>query len=188
MTDSDDIHAFAAPGGFIFVSRGLFNLASNESELAAVLAHEIAHVQHRHAVKAIKKSRITSVVMKSAAEVLSDDEQKQLMDSFVGSVEDVIGSLLEAGYSKKTEYQADKSAVYILKNVGYNPAALPAILAKLDGDSEAKTGRLMANHPPASERISRLSDIGINASDLSSHEARQTRFNAVTASLAVAPE
>jgi predicted Zn-dependent protease len=104
LTSSDEVHAFATPGGFIFVSKGMFELAGSEAGLAAGLAHEIAHVQHRHAVKAIKSSRITGIFTKPITEGLSDTQRAELQESFVGSVGDVVGSLISAGYSKKKEY------------------------------------------------------------------------------------
>jgi len=221
LTNSDEPHAFAAPGGFIFISKGMFKLAGSEAGLAAVLAHEIAHVQHRHAVKAIKTSRITESLTKPISGGLSDEERAALQKSFIGSVGDVIGSLVDAGYSKKAEYQADSSSIQILKAVGYDPGALGDVLSKLKkqettqppnegtenssnnhgalgdvltkfkkqettqqaNEGTEKKNKFLANHPPATERITRLTEAGISISIEATSEARQARYDAALASL-----
>lgn len=195
LTASAEPHAFAAPGGFIFISKGMFELAGSEAGLAAVLAHEIAHVQHRHAVKAIKSSRITGALTKPASESLSDKERADLQDSFVGSIGDVVGSVVTAGYSKKKEYQADSSATGILTAVGYDAGALTQVLAELEKREAAqaevddeKKNKFLANHPPASERITRLTEAGFGATTAAPSEGRQARYDAALSSLSASVE
>jgi beta-barrel assembly-enhancing protease len=190
LTASAEPHAFAAPGGFIFISKGMFELAGSEAGLAAVLAHEIAHVQHRHAVKAIKGSRITGALIKPGSESLSDQERTEIQDSFLGSIGDIINSVVTAGYSKKKEHEADLSSISTLKSVGYDPGALAQILGELEKREAAqatvddeKKNKFLANHPPASERITRLTEAGFGASAAASSEASQARYDAALAAL-----
>ena len=158
VLDTDEVHAFAAPGGLIFVSRGMSQLAGSEDALAAVLAHEIAHVQLQHGIKAIKKSRfaeIGSLLADEATKNLGAGERGKLEAAFGGSIEDITSTLMTAGYSKTAEYQADKEAVTILRRAGYDPRALEDLLGALAAQEGKKKG-FFDTHPPASTRAERL--------------------------------
>jgi beta-barrel assembly-enhancing protease len=131
IIDSSEINAFAAPGGLILVTRGLLRCATSEDTVAAILAHEIGHVAKQHGLKAIKKDRLTKAVIgvgTTAAQVLGPEELKQQTSLFKDSVGDITGTLVNSGYSRDLEFDADKSALAILKAVGYDPRALEDML------------------------------------------------------------
>jgi predicted Zn-dependent protease len=140
ILDSDEINAFAAPGGFIFLSRGMLRLCKSEDEVAAVLAHEIGHVELQHALRAIKGSRLTSALTTLAVEgakSFGGEQLAQLTEAFEGSIGDITGTLMNSGYARKQEYQADASAVRILKAMGYDPLALARMLNEMEKQPEA---------------------------------------------------
>ncbi len=160
ILDSDEINAWAAPTGFVFVTRGMLRLCRSEDEVAAVLAHEIGHVQGQHGVGAIKSSRITAALVAFGADVASKRpggaQLAQLTNIFSGAVEDMITTLFEKGYSREKEEQADLAAIEILKRVGYDPQALGRVLEAMkpalrpDGAGFAKT------HPAPDDRIAMI--------------------------------
>lgn len=156
LLDSDQINAFGAPGGFILVTRGMLHCCSNETELAAVLAHEIAHVQYQHGLKAIKNDRLTSAFAVLGTEVASNygsEDLQKLTTAFGGSITDITKTLINNGYSRDLEVQADQGAVDILKAAGYNPEGLVSMLQAMK--KQLKPGGLdfAKTHPSPDARI-----------------------------------
>ncbi|OJF77279.1 MAG: hypothetical protein BKP49_02080 [Treponema sp. CETP13] len=162
IIDSDNLNAFATPGGHILVTSGLINAVDSEEELAAVLAHEISHIQLKHALKAIKSSRATSAVVSTASAVLlagDNDDLKQLVNGFGDAVDEVVSTMVDSGYSKETEYEADENAVKLLYLAGYNPYAINKMLVQLDrtiGNSTAGFGK---THPTPSSRLEKVKKV-----------------------------
>ncbi|MCG6553002.1 MAG: M48 family metalloprotease [Candidatus Magnetominusculus sp. LBB02] len=160
ILDSKEINAFACPGGIIFITKGMIDLAVNEDQLAAILAHEVAHINHKDGLGAIQSSRMTDVVTvigTEAAKQYTSGQVAQLLNIFEGSIDDVFKSLVTSGYSKSQEYAADESAIVYLKASGYNPAALKDVLANLQTKSGESGGGILKTHPSASDRISAVS-------------------------------
>ncbi len=134
VMETDEINAFAAPGGLILVSRGLLRCCADEDAVAAVLAHEIGHVQAAHGLQAIRKGRLTSaltILATESAKQFGGRELAELTTAFEGSIGDITGTLVNSGYSRKFEREADDIAVTILERVGYNPRALEEMLAQM---------------------------------------------------------
>ena len=156
ILDSSEINAFAAPGGLIFVTRGILRCCPNEDAVAAVLAHEIGHVEHKHGLQAIKKSRITSALITigtESAKNFGDKDLANLTKTFEDSISDITSTLINNGYSRSFERQADLSAVTILKRVGYNPDGLVDMLTVME--KKLKPGGLdfAKTHPSPESRI-----------------------------------
>lgn len=156
LMDSNEINAFSAPGGLVFISRGMLNCCPNEDALAAVLAHEIGHVEHQHGLQAIKKSRLNSaftILATESAKQFGGQDLKDLTTAFEGSINDITSTMMNSGYARSCEREADKSAVEIMKRAGYNPNGLTAMLMEMkkrlkpDGLDFAKT------HPSPDSRI-----------------------------------
>jgi len=163
LLDSDEINAFAAPGGLILVTRGMLQCCENEDELAAVLAHEIGHVEGKHGLKAIKQGRLTeafTIIASESAKQLGDEDLAALTREFEGSVGDVVMTLTTSGYSRDQERLADASAVRILKRAGYPEASIVAMLQRM-GQRLDDTGGLgfAKTHPSAESRIDDLDDV-----------------------------
>lgn len=128
IANSEDINALSTPGGHIFITTGLLKSCSSEDELAAVIAHEIAHVQLKHSIKSIKSKRtakaVESVVDLTDAvdSVVSGDWKagKEMEDN----TSNLTKTLFQSGFSKEQEFDADKLAVKLLFDAGYNPMAM----------------------------------------------------------------
>jgi beta-barrel assembly-enhancing protease len=180
ITDSAEINAFAAPGGLIFITRGMLRCCAGENALAAVLAHEIAHVQNKDALRAIKRSRVTEalgVIGGEAVKHASGGSLTQLTNLFADSIGDIMTTMVNNGYSRDLEFQADKTAVTILRRTGYNPAGLPDMLTEMQkrltpgGHDFAKT------HPAPQDRITQLASLA-RVAEIHEPPARAARFKA----------
>ncbi|MGE5294821.1 MAG: M48 family metalloprotease [Solirubrobacterales bacterium] len=178
LLDSNEINAFAAPGGLILVTRGLVQCCQNEDELAAVLAHEIAHVEKKHGLTAIKSARLTSaltILGAEGAKQLAGDDLAQVVGDFEGSVGDVVKTLTVSGYSQKQERSADDGAVEILRRAGYPGTALITMLQRMDQRLGSTGGGFGDTHPSAQSRIDSVSSEIVGTS-VAASPARQQRF------------
>ncbi|WP_461247772.1 M48 family metalloprotease [Treponema sp. R6D11] len=155
LLDNNEINAFATSGGHIFVTRGLVNAAKSEDALAGVIAHEVAHVQLQHSIKAIKNSRITQALLvtgTSAVGAVSGMDVKQLTDVMSESVGEIVQTLVNNGYSQTQEFEADNTAMSLMASAGYNPSGLIEMLKSLSSVQTAGSG-LSKTHPSPDQRI-----------------------------------
>jgi len=158
VLDSNEVNAFAAPGGFLFVTKGLLKLVKSEDELACVLAHEVAHVAKRHGLKTIQTSRLTSaftILGSEAAKSYTPQQVNALTSAFEGAVEDVVNKLVVNGYSRDKEFEADKFGAQYARDAHYDPGALKSFLARLE-KAEGDGGGMFKTHPAASKRALEL--------------------------------
>ncbi|MBP8656121.1 MAG: M48 family metallopeptidase [Kiritimatiellia bacterium] len=180
--DSAEINAFAAPGGLILVTRGLLDCCQTEDELAAVLAHEIGHVEKQHGLRAIRTGRLNSALTILAVEAgknLAGEQLAEVTKAFDESINDITTTLMNSGYSRKLEYEADAAAVGILRRAGYQPGALVAMLENMAKNWDSSRHDFAATHPAPADRIAQLQKLGV-ASTKASAPARQQRFLAAT--------
>lgn len=185
ILDSDEINAFAAPGGFIFVTRGMLRLCRTEDELAAVLAHEIAHVQLRHGVNAISSARkmeALKIMADLAIQYAASDEVQrsvrqinQLTELFGGSVADIVNTLVLKGYSREQEYEADRVAATILERLKYNPQAIVRVLERMENKVYRGGPGFGSTHPAPADRIGSITR-RIAAQVGEEHPVRARRF------------
>jgi len=177
--------SFAAPGGLILATRGLLRCCETEDELAAVLAHEIGHVENADGLRAIKTGRLSSALTVMAVEAgknLGGQELAEVTQAFDESINDISTTLMNSGYSRRLEFQADASAVEILKKAGYHPGALVAMLENMQKNWDASRLDFAATHPPPVDRIAQLRRRGV-AETKQTAPARQQRFVAATRGL-----
>ncbi|MEW5797026.1 MAG: M48 family metallopeptidase [Candidatus Zixiibacteriota bacterium] len=147
VIESDQINAFAAPGGYIYFYTGLLGLMDNEAELAAVMAHELSHVVARHGAKRLQ----TAMGAALAYELVMGDTKSETFKTAVG-----IGmSLLFADYSRDAEREADDFGLTYMIRAGYDPGAMETMFEKLaaSGSPSNAFERLVSTHPEAQERI-----------------------------------
>lgn len=183
LIESDEINAFAAPGGLILISTGMLDLCQTEDELAAVLAHEICHVVGKHGLRAIKNSRLTSaltILATESARNFGSSELKQLVADFEGSIDDITSTLMVNGYSRGLEEEADQMAIIILERVGYDPKALPSMLKEMQKGWKAGGPGFARTHPAPTDRIDALSPALVGLPDQVEPQVRHQRFAAAT--------
>lgn len=158
VLDTDEINAFACPGGIIFITRGMLNLVQNEDELAAVLAHEIGHVTQKHGLKAISKARWTQVVTTlgmEAAREYTGAQLDSLVNLFEGTIDDVFQTLVVRGYGRADEYEADKLGIACLEVSGYDPIEFQNLLEILKAAQSQESGGIFSTHPNIADRIAK---------------------------------
>jgi len=160
ILDSAEINAFAAPGGFVFVTRGLLNCCEHEDALAAVLAHEIAHVQLKHGLQAIKKSRVTEAVTTLGVEAARNSgggDLAGLVTNFEGSITDITSTMVNNGYSRSFEEEADATALGLMTSAGYSSRGMKDMLTLMG--QKLKPGGLdfFKTHPSPKNRLESLS-------------------------------
>ena len=167
VLDTDGVNAFAAPGGFIHITRGALALIQNEAELADVLGHEISHVTAKHTINAIRKANVAE----KAADQARQDFVKQVANK-------AYEMLLENKYDRGDEMDADKNGVMLANAAGYAPGGLSAFLTRLserNKDLQDRSG-LFASHPEAKARMDGLAKV-IAASKLSAAATVAPRFH-----------
>jgi predicted Zn-dependent protease len=150
VLDTDGVNAFAAPGGYIHITRGALALMQNESELACVLGHEISHVTEKHAINAIRKSKMAQ----AAADLAHSEMLQQVADQ-------TYSILLENKYDRNDEKDADKLGIELANKVGYAPTGLSAFLTRLaDRNKGLKDpSGLFASHPQTVDRLDTMAKI-----------------------------
>jgi predicted Zn-dependent protease len=160
VLDTDEVNAMAAPGGFIFVTRGLLRRCADEETLAAILAHEIGHVAERHGLQSIKKSRLVDafkVIGGEASRQFNSEELAKVTAAFEGALGDVVETLVERGYDRKFEYEADKLALSYVVRTGYAPGGLADFLKGMEENKPAGVAAgWFKTHPSASDRLARV--------------------------------
>ena len=152
VLDTDGVNAFAAPGGLVHITKGALGLNKTESELAGVLGHEIAHITKKHTVNSIKRSKGTKIATEEAG-----GQTKFLVTQLANLAYD---NIVEKGWDRGDEDDADQEGVRLANKVGYNPAGLTSFLQKLmDRNKDYKGSKpngLFATHPDTRDRISKV--------------------------------
>lgn len=154
VLDTDSLNAFAAPGGYVFITRGLLLNMRNEAELAGVLAHEIAHVLQRHHLAAIQKNAQTGIIADLASMAAESSQYGAVADKAISASTE----LYARGLDKSDEYEADRMGVVIAARAGYDPYGLPAVLQTLDGmnSQDAGLALMFKTHPTPHSRLQLL--------------------------------
>ena len=157
ILDSDEINAFATPGGHIFITRGLLNCSTSEDTLAAVIAHEVGHIQLEHGLKAIKNSRITQALVltgtTAASAAAGSYNLGEMTSVFSESIGEIVNTMVINGYSQKQEFEADNEAMNLLALAGYEPSSLLDMLQVLQREQSGHPGGFNKTHPTPTQRI-----------------------------------
>jgi len=155
VIDSDEVNAFALPGGFFYVNKGLLLAADNEAELAGVMAHEIAHVAARHAVENQTKANLLEYGA-LAGSIFLGGIPGMIYQNTAGI--GLLGIFMK--FSRGAEEEADKLGVQYMYAAGYDPGAMATMFEKLEAKNKKKPGlisRAFASHPaPPDRRASAL--------------------------------
>lgn len=159
VMESDNINAFAAPGGYIIITKGLFLSLNSEAELAGVLGHEIGHVIKQHHLKALQKNARLDL-MGDALQVAARDKSRRDQQK-LGKLINAGTQLYARGLDRHDEYEADRLGVVYAARAGYDPYALLNVLTTLDSvnTDSPRVALLTKTHPPFAERLHRLDSI-----------------------------
>jgi len=182
ILDADEVNAFATPGGHIFVTRGLISAAKTEDALAGVIAHEVAHIQLQHSIKAIQTDRLTKALIITATTAIgaaTGMDFNELTSVFTDTVGDIVNTVVNSGYSRQQEFEADTKALSLLADAGYYPSGLISMLTELknvQGNSNVGFGK---THPTPEERIGNAQASIGNYSVPDNSSERQERFNSI---------
>ncbi len=152
VLDSPAINAFAAPGGYVLITRGLYEVLDNEAQLAGVLGHEIGHIVRRHHITVMQKSAAIS----AGARLAQRDNRSAMLNNLIGTGAEVFAR----GLDKSAEFEADQIGVVLAARAGYSPYGLIEVLHKLAarGANDESLALLFKTHPGPSERLSQLGD------------------------------
>jgi Zn-dependent protease with chaperone function len=153
VLDTDGVNAFAAPGGFVHITRGALALIKSEAELAGVLGHEIAHVAQKHTVNAIRKSKGVQMGTSEASN----------RGTFLGALTNrAYDMVLENSFDRGDELDADKEGIILVQKAGYAGTGLSEFLARLAerNKGQAEKNGLFASHPETQERIGKVKQLG----------------------------
>jgi len=165
IVDSDEINAFSIPGGYIYVNKGLISFCESDDELAAVLAHEIAHAAHHHMTYLLREqSKIDSQLALIALISLLGRTQAEDMSNILTGAQCYRISATST-FTDKAERDADMTALYYLIKAGYNPVGELTFLERLAERTDIIEWGIFEDHPKAAERArivkSKLTEIGI---------------------------
>jgi len=151
VIESKDINAFAAPGGYIFVTRGLYQQLQNEAALAGVLAHEVGHVIRQHHLKILQQSSLVALGGEALARQTGNNEKVQQL---IGSGAEVVARSLD----KNAEFEADSIAVVLSARAGYDPFSFPEVLQGIGhiAKDDNSVALLFKTHPHPDERLDKL--------------------------------
>lgn len=184
VNDSDHINAFATPGGYIIVTKGMIKQLRNEAELAGVLGHEIAHVNQKHHLKALRKSAFASLLGEGVA-AATDNKRAELVKKLAGPTKE----LYARGLDKSDEFEADRMGVVLATRAGYDPYGLPAVLTTLASadPKDAFLTLLYKTHPLPQARLDQLAP-GLATLDSIKAPQNAPRFQQYTRKLHVASQ
>ena len=178
VLDTDSVNAFAAPGGYVFITRGLLLRMQSEAELAGVLAHEIGHVLQRHHLKAIQKNAQAGILADLVSIAADQRKHGEWMQKAISTGTE----LYSRGLDKDDEYEADRLGVVIAARAGYDPYGLPAVLQTLSAmnPQDGTLALMFKTHPAPQQRLQLLDGLMSSQLDVyASQPTVQDRFRTV---------
>jgi predicted Zn-dependent protease len=158
VLDQDDPNGFATPGGHVFVTKGMLDLCETDSHIAAILSHEIGHVAAGHGTEIIKKMRKTDLALTAGQEVAKNSGKGEVA-ALSGIAKGLLEKVMEKGFGREQELEADGLGALNLKAAGFDPEAIIEMLEKI----EAKYGKLdialFKSHPRPEIRIAHVKKV-----------------------------
>jgi predicted Zn-dependent protease len=146
VLNTDEVNAFAAPGGYIYVTKGLLKMIESDDELAGVIAHEMGHVDCKHSVKQAEKAGLLTVLV--AGMGIYKKTQKYAPYAAIAAY------FANLKFSRNDEYEADACAVKYSHAAGYDPNGLISFFDKINHDNKlSKVTKYFSTHPPTEDRI-----------------------------------
>jgi predicted Zn-dependent protease len=174
ILQNESINAYSTPGGYVFITTGALNLVEDESELAAILAHEIAHVDARHIVKEMDIHGTDSRDLAVFSRLLSASNETTRL-TLTQAINSTLSLLFKTGYKISDELEADRTALLILADSGYDPLALPRFLRRAENHTAEHPATKKPTHPSSKERFLQLQSV-IDEERFSSQMLTQNRI------------
>jgi predicted Zn-dependent protease len=175
VLDTPEVNAYAAPGGYVFITAGALKMMKDESELAGALAHEIGHITEMHVVKELKIKGENDSVTSGFAKLVGGSSES-VRAAFNQAVDKGLEIIFKDGYKREDELQADKTAVIACALGGYDPAGLSKFLERTRAIKE-KIPDPDSTHPTVDVRIAQINEvIAANGMETGSVAANQKRF------------
>ncbi|MBI4531044.1 MAG: M48 family metalloprotease [Candidatus Latescibacteria bacterium] len=177
VVDTDEVNAFAIPGGYLYVNRALIETADTESELAGVMGHEIGHVVARHGARQLTKRLGLSIIVALAAGEEPDLTRKIVADIVVAG-----GTFSLLHYSREAEQEADRLAVRELYDSGIDPEGIVIFFEKLLSLQKRQLSsleKLFSTHPPTEERIADVRAEIVRLPEKTGLSSNSQRFHAI---------
>jgi len=168
ILDSSEYNAFATPGGHIFVTKKLVEAAASEDMLAAIIAHELAHILLKHGIAIINDMKLTdemTAAANRAADFAGNNAAAQRLMLFRSSVTKTMDTMVKNGYSQSQEFEADREAVTLLLKSGYDPMALQDMLKILQQTQKSQKGGFNTTHPSPADRIANIENLRYRTQD-----------------------
>jgi len=151
VLDTDAVNAFAAPGGFIHITKGALANLKSESELAGVLGHEIIHVTEKHTIRAIQKGKLVQ---------MGADETMAGNNALMSKLADKAYEVVEGGFGRGDELESDEKGIVLVNTVGWAPQGMNGFLAMLiernKANNTTERSGLFASHPETQERMDKM--------------------------------
>jgi beta-barrel assembly-enhancing protease len=173
VIDSPDLNAFAAPGGYVLITKGLYQKMGNEAQLAGVLGHEIAHVVKKHQLKVLQKQQLVGYGASKLSGLFG--KKDKLAKKVVGT-----GAEISArGLDKDAEFEADRMGVVLATRAGYDAFGLPDVLQIIGqtNAADSSVALLFKTHPAPDERLAKLGDsAGSRLDKVAEGKTLQNRF------------
>ena len=173
VIESSDLNAFAAPGGYVLITKGLYQQLTNEAQLAGVLGHEIAHIVQKHQLKVLQKQQLLNI----GASLITDQfgKNNQIAQKAIGSGAEISARSLD----KNAEYEADRMGMILAARAGYDVYGLAEVLQTIGqtNKTDNSVALLFKTHPHPDERLTRLGDSTGNQLDkLKAGKTLENRF------------
>ena len=154
VIESNDLNAFAAPGGYIFLTRGLYKLLANEAELAGVLGHEIGHVIRKHHLKILQQSKMLDLGSSALSKQVGGNDK---IAGLIGSGAEIVSRSLD----KDAEFETDRIGVVLAARAGYDAYGLPQVLQEIGhtAPNDDSVALLFKTHPLPDARLAQLGEV-----------------------------
>ncbi|MGA1825394.1 MAG: M48 family metalloprotease [bacterium] len=152
ILDTSTINAFAAPGGYIFITKGVLDTVDNEAQLAAIIGHEIMHIVQKHIVKELNIRASESSSTSGLGRLLGGTSETTRI-AFSKAIDETVTILFERGYKKNDEIEADTMGVMLASSLGYDPTALATFIEKISKLEDKDVSKYRNLYPPFDERV-----------------------------------
>lgn len=151
VIQSEDVNAFAAPGGYIFITLGLYRTFQSEADLAGVLGHEVGHVIRQHHLKILQQSKLVDAGSKALSKSVGGNDKVQQL---IGSGAEIVAR----GLDKDAEFEADRIGVVLATRAGYDAYGLPSVLQQIGhaAKDDDRVALLFKTHPLPEDRLNKL--------------------------------